>query len=354
MSDNLELHLPDKAELRAFSFRALDGYDGEVVSGERARFDAAKSSMTEVAPRMATGSADIIADIDVCVCTFRRPHLRTTLASIARQVVDSRTTIRIIVADNDERPSAQELVETFARQNDLWLVYIHAPAGNISRARNACLAAATAPFVAFIDDDEVASPQWLASLLDTQKKTGADAVLGPVRAVYRPECPAWLKDGDFHSSLPAFRGKKITSGGTGNVLFKRASVQALRFREDLGKSGGEDTAYFHELVEAGCRIAFANEALATEEVPKERESFLWLLRRRFRFGETHGLLLLEATPNLLETRIKNIPLAACKMTLCLLMALLSLLRAQSMRFWSLRGALHAGVTYRLVSHKQKR
>lgn len=299
--------------------------------------------MTETAPIAP-------ADVDVCICTFRRPHIEKTLKSIARQNLNPAWKIRIIVADNDDHPTAQEMVETTARRDSLHLTYLHAPARNISRARNACLAAATAPFVAFIDDDEVASPQWLAALIYTLQKSGADAVLGPVQAVYRPECPAWLKESDFHSSLPVWKDGKIVSGGAGNVLLKRASAAALHFREELGRSGGEDTVYFHELIKAGGRIAFEKNAIAIEYVSEERESFLWLLRRRFRYGQTHGLLLLEATHTPL-TRVKNAIIATFKTALCLLMALLNFSRDQPRRFWSLRGALHAGVTCRLMGKR---
>ena len=292
------------------------------------------------------------SDVDVCICTFRRPNIAETLKSIAQQTPGSTLKIRVIVADNDDHPTARELVETIARQNFLQLTYVHAPARNISRARNACLTSATAPFIAFIDDDEVAGPQWLSALMDIQKKADADAVLGPVQAVYRPECPAWLKKSDFHSSLPVWKDGKIVSGGSGNVLLRRASVLALRFREDLGRSGGEDTAYFHELIKVDGRIAFAKDAIVTESVPEERENFLWLLKRRFRFGQTHGLLLLEAAPDIPRTRIKNAVIATFKTAFCLLMTLLNFFRDQSMRFWGLRAALHAGVTCQLMGNKR--
>jgi succinoglycan biosynthesis protein ExoM len=299
--------------------------------------------MTETAP-MAP------ADVDVCICTFRRPHIEETLKSIVQQTLGLTHKIRVIVADNDDHPTAQERVGVVARQNSLQLTYVHAPARNISRARNACLAAATAPFVAFIDDDETASPQWLSALIDALQKTGADAVLGPVQAVYRTECPAWLKKSDFHSSLPVWKDGKIVSGGAGNVILRRNSVLTLRFREDLGRCGGEDTAYFHELVKAGGRIAFEKNALAIEYVPEERESFLWLLRRRFRYGQTHGLLLLETAQTPL-TRVKDIIIAAFKALFCLLMALLNFFRDQPRRFWSLRSVLHAGVACQLMGKR---
>ncbi|MDE2337475.1 MAG: glycosyltransferase family 2 protein, partial [Alphaproteobacteria bacterium] len=278
------------------------------------------------------------ADIDVCICTFRRPHLAATLASVARQNLDPAQKIRVIVADNDDHPTARATVADAAQRHALQCTYVHAPARNISIARNACLALATAPLIAFIDDDERASPHWLAALTEALEKTGADAALGPVRAVYRPESPAWLKEGDFHSSLPVWKNGKIVSGGAGNVLLRRGSAPELRFREDLGRCGGEDTAYFQALVAAGGRIVFAEGALVTENVPEERERFLWLLRRRFRFGQTHGLLLLEAAPDA-SMRVKNAALAAAKAAFCLSLSLLNFSRGRAVRFWTLRGAL---------------
>lgn len=298
-----------------------------------------------------TRPAIVSADVDVCVCTFRRPHIVETLVSIAQQKFNGIGKIRVIVADNDDHPAAQERIEAVARKNSLHLTYVHVPARNISRARNACLDLATAPFIAFIDDDEVASPQWLSVLVDVLKETDADAVLGPVLAVYRSKCPAWLKKSDFHSSLPVWKNGKIMSGGAGNVLLKWTSVSALRFREELGRVGGEDTAYFHELVKAGGRITFAKDAIVTEAVPEERESFLWLLKRRFRFGQTHGLLLLEAAHRP-WTRLKNTVTAGFKAAFCLLMVLLNFFRDQARRSWSLRGALHAGVVCRLMRKRE--
>jgi glycosyltransferase involved in cell wall biosynthesis len=36
--------------------------------------------------------------------------------------------------------------------------------------------------IAFLDDDEEASPGWLAALIETQRRYDADVVFGPVRA----------------------------------------------------------------------------------------------------------------------------------------------------------------------------
>ena len=94
-------------------------------------------------------------DVDVCVCTFRRPSVARLLASLASQDLPAATHLRVIVADNDDIPSARETVMRAFADLGLEGVYLHAPARNISIARNACLNAARATLVAFIDDDEV-------------------------------------------------------------------------------------------------------------------------------------------------------------------------------------------------------
>jgi hypothetical protein len=82
----------------------------------------------------------------------------------------------------------------------------------------------------------------------------------------------------------------------------------MRFDLRLGQSGGEDTEFFYRLTDAGGRIAFAPEAWVDEPVPASRTSLAWLIRRRFRSGQTYGARLLAAG----ENRFTAAALAAAK------------------------------------------
>lgn len=285
--------------------------------------------------------------VDVCVCTFRRPALADTLASIAAQVCEAE--IRVIVADNDETPSAEPLARAVSERLGLALDYRHCPARNISLARNCALDAATADWVAFIDDDEVAAPAWLAALLARAQETGAEVVLGPVDAVFRPEAPEWLRTARLHETRPVFVHGRILTGYTCNVLLKRTApaVAGERFRLSLGRSGGEDTEFFDRLVRRGASIAYAPDALVTEAVPPERERLQWLLRRRFRFGQSHGALLAAQTASRFR-RALHVGLASLKVTYSAAGVAFSCTRAPRRAFWLARAALHAGVVARLL------
>jgi succinoglycan biosynthesis protein ExoM len=288
--------------------------------------------------------------MDVCICTYRRSHVAKTLHSISLLAIKPNWIVRVIVADNDETPSAREIVEATARDCSLSLIYLHAPARNISIARNACLDAATAPLVAFIDDDEVADPDWLAALVTTLENSHADVVLGPVQAVYRAGCPDWMRKGDFHSTKPVWVRGEIIDGYTCNVLFRRTApaLSGRRYRLDLGCSGGEDSAFFSAVHGAGGKIEYAAKALVTEAVADDRSNLEWLVRRRFRFGETHALLLTEEGRLGVGGRLKRGGVASGKAGICFLAACLNIARPDRWRYWMLRGVLHVGVVCRLL------
>jgi succinoglycan biosynthesis protein ExoM len=286
--------------------------------------------------------------VDVCVCTYRRKSVADTICSLAAQRLPDGTRLRVVVADNDDTPSAEDIVRKQCTAFGLDYRYVHAPARNISVARNAALDAATAPLVAFIDDDEVATPGWIAGLLECHATTAATIVFGPVQAIYG-ERPAWLREADLHSIRPAFRaGGTIDTGYTCNVLLDRAAMtppmRDCRFDPALGRSGGEDTFFFHHLYSLGARCAFTESALVHEPVPSHRGRLRWLLKRSFRSGQTHARVLLTTT----AWRPRLIAAAAAKCGYCIIGMTLQARSPARWRRMAVRAALHAGVICRVA------
>jgi succinoglycan biosynthesis protein ExoM len=292
--------------------------------------------------------------IDICVCTFRRPELAETLRSLSALDMPDGFDVSVIVADNDDTPSARELVGALAPELRLPICYVHCPARNISIARNAGLDASSADFIAFIDDDETASPQWLAELVATAQASGAVAVLGPVRARYRPDAPIWMRRGDFHSTLPVWVRGEIQTGYTCNVLLRMGadSLRGRRFSHARGQTGGEDTEFFDQMHKAGGRIAFSPEARVDEVVPRARAAFDWLGRRRFRSGQTHGHLLGRGAGGI--GLVKQVGLASAKAAYCFAAALPVVVSPVRRNRSVLRGIMHVGVVSGLIGFREIR
>lgn len=263
--------------------------------------------------------------IDVGICTFRRDSLTDTLASLAAQTVK----LRVIVADNDETDARRDAIVEAGKTLGLDLTYVHAPARNISIARNACLAAATAKWFAFIDDDEVAEPDWLERLVAAS--ADKDIVFGVSRAIYADDAPEWIVRGDFHSNRLA-GNDAAWNGYTCNVLMRRAVIGDRRFDLALGQTGGEDTMFFFDAMRAGARFGYAPDAIVTEPTPPARATLRWLALRRYRAGQIHHLVL--------QRQGKVAPGAAAavaKAAWCLATA------PFTSRERALRGVLHLGV-----------
>ncbi|WP_422050733.1 glycosyltransferase family 2 protein [Shimia sp.] len=281
-------------------------------------------------------------NIDIGICTFRRDSLYDTLESLSRQNLEAHWRLRIIVSDNDEQPVKQSEIEAWAAELGVNLKYVHAPARNISIARNACLENAEADFLLFIDDDETAEPGWVMNLLETATREQAQIVFGPVYAVYPPDAPKWMRDNEIHSSVPSKLNGKVETGFSGNVLLdlREPKLRDARFRLDFGKTGGEDIDFFFRHYRAGLQMAISKDAIVYEPVAPARLSFKWLSLRSIATGTIYGFCARQ------DTRGKTASLmgkSIAKISYCSVRTLASISNRKKLTFWALRGCFHIGV-----------
>lgn len=290
--------------------------------------------------------------IDVAVCTYRRAALfADCMDAIARQDLPAGARLRIVVADNNPTPLMRGEAARMQQRTGVEIAYVHAPKANISIARNACLDAATGDWLVFIDDDEIAGHGWLNHLMARAGETGADIVFGVSEPILPQSAPSWSRSGEFHANRLTGNDQPH-NGYTCNVAMRRAALGPLRFAEPLGTTGGEDTLFFHQARAQGLSFAYAPDAVVREHIPESRVRIGWVLRRRYRSGQTHHMLCRD------RERAGRIAIPAlAKATWCLgVAAALALpavafapLRGVAVR-WLARGALHGGVVMAALGH----
>ena len=230
------------------------------------------------------------ADVAVIIPTLRRPDsLERAVRSVLAQVGVVDRLREIIVVDNDPQASSRDLTARLAAQASVPIIWRHAPRPGVATARNEGLAATTAPLIAFLDDDEAASPGWLAALLSAQEATDADAVFGPIRGRV-PEGTGWTTP-----YLERFFGREGPSDsrlidiphGCGNSLLMRVTALpgATPFNMAADQSGGEDDALFAALASRGGRFGWAADAWVDEFAPPHRATLRYALTRAFAYGQ---------------------------------------------------------------------
>ncbi len=225
--------------------------------------------------------------VTVCICTCKRPALLSRLLeSLSRLEMTNGLTYSVLVVDNDPLGTARDVVKAFGAVS-LTVQYFHEPEQNIARARNRAIENATGDLIAFIDDDEEPSADWLIRLVRAVHALGADGALGPVVPRYLTEPPAWLRSGRLFGrpELPTGTWLNWRQTRAGNVLLRRESVIAPESRfDERYKQVGEDVDFFRRLIANGRRFVWCAEAAVSELVPEERCRRGYFLKRALERG----------------------------------------------------------------------
>jgi succinoglycan biosynthesis protein ExoM len=212
--------------------------------------------------------------------------LRACLDSLIAQVPPEGWSVALIVVENDDGPRCFDIVGEVKKSAPYPVEYVNERELGIPFARNAAIEASRAlgaEWVAFIDDDEVAEPDWLVRLCGRAEQDGVDAIQGPSRYVYPPGTPDWLP------RRPLARrenGQVLRTASTNNVMFRRTLTEeaglGLRFDTSFRFTGGSDSDFFNRATQRGARIVWEQSAVVSEIVPQSRLRLSWQLKRAFR------------------------------------------------------------------------
>lgn len=235
---------------------------------------------------------DASIEIVVCIPCFRRPqHLRRTLESLAQQRTSRR--YAVVMVDNDAvRSESVPVASSFLAAGRFPGICVVEPRQGNCQAINAAFETALAAFpnatsFLMIDDDEIASSDWLERMVCAAETTGADIVGGPVL----PEFDDGRKRGLRRH--PAFAPAYDASGpvpviyGCGNCLIRRPVFTRLAdpaFDLRFNFLGGGDTDFFWRCRLAGMKFHWIEEAVITETVPEGRTNLRWIALRGLRIG----------------------------------------------------------------------
>jgi GT2 family glycosyltransferase len=237
-------------------------------------------------------SLDPTIAIVVCVPCFRRPeHLSKTLQSLA----DQRTLRRfaVVMVENDASSCGSVPVASeFLRAGKFPGLCVVEPRQGNCHAINAAFETAQAIFpdashFLMIDDDEIASEDWLERMVRAAEVTGADVVGAPVLQHFDDDTKRELQ------RHPAFRPAYETSGpvpiiyGCGNCLIKRPVFDKLgspAFDLRFNFLGGGDVDFFTRGRLSGMKFHWVAEAVIVETVPDARTRPAWIALRGLRIG----------------------------------------------------------------------
>ena len=241
-------------------------------------------------------------EITVCICTRNRPaYLRACLDGLRRQTV-SEDRFEIVVVDSFSAPEPAtqiaSMVEALGTAGlPVRLVRIDRP--GLSVARNAGSQAARGAYIAYIDDDAVAAPDWIARITEALAKAGRPpAVLaGRILPVWEAALPRWWPprlrgvlsiielegEGEFRTTeLPA----NLEPYGANMVVRRDAMFEVGGFNEATGRFGqsllsDEDVQLAWTLQDAGWSVRYDGRIVVCHSIQATRLNPGWLLARLY-------------------------------------------------------------------------
>ncbi len=239
----------------------------------------------------------------VVICTRNRARFLAQAIQSVRDQRYAKDRYELLVVDNDSSDGTRALVEPHAASPGVSVSYHHEPRLGVSFARNAGIAKSRHEYVAYLDDDIVAGPGWLAALDVAIREHGAVAVGGRIEPVLEPglEPPLWWSDGNVRSlfgldhshHFPEQRVAAIRWPlwlGTGNSAYAKQLLRDLGgFRTDFGPKGqqrgvAEDIYLNLQLERAAIPLHYAHDAWVQHRVTGDQLTRRSIWRRTYWSG----------------------------------------------------------------------
>ncbi|MCW5889735.1 MAG: glycosyltransferase family 2 protein [bacterium] len=241
--------------------------------------------------------------ISAIVCTQdRAAYLAKALRSLAAQTLVP-DAYEVVVVDNASRDETPAVIAAAAR-GAVPLIAVHEARRGLAHARNAGLRAAGAPFVAYLDDDAIASPAWLATLLAVfeEERPTPGCAGGRVDPIWEAPRPAWLSDAllpyltvvDWTPAPGVLEEPRYIAGA--NLAFARAALEAVGgFAPELGRVGSvllsnEEILVERRLRRRGYTCYYHPAAAVAHHVPASRLDRRWFLDRFWWQGVSDAVL----------------------------------------------------------------
>ncbi|MGH2415482.1 MAG: glycosyltransferase [Microcystaceae cyanobacterium] len=242
--------------------------------------------------------------ISAIICTFNRAsYLSKAIQSLVNQTLDINC-YEILVIDNCSTDKTKQVVtETFARVPNLH--YIYEPIQGLSQARNTGWQNAKGEYIAYLDDDAIASPHWLEKILEVFQtvKPQPGVVGGKIEPIWEAPRPSWLSDKlarsltilDWSETPVVFSDDSQWLAGA-NIAYPKHLLRTFNgFDVNLGRKGSKllscEENYLHfRLRTNGHQIYYHPAVVVKHHIQASRLVKSWHFKRRYWGGISASIL----------------------------------------------------------------
>jgi len=243
-------------------------------------------------------------EISAIVCTRNQTdYLQKSLASFVAQTLPKEK-FEVIVVDNGSTDSTKEVVQGFLSRCESFR-YIYEPIVGLSQARNTGWRNACGEYIAYLDTDSIASPEWLERILERFKtlKPQPASVGGRIMPIWEAERPEWLTKEletyvgiiDWADKLLCLRNSPLYLAGSNVSFQKQVLEEGKGFNTSLGRKGSrllsnEEILLQRHMEKRGQAIWYDPEIFVQHHIKAECLRKRWFYKRLFWQGISDAIL----------------------------------------------------------------
>lgn len=233
--------------------------------------------------------------LSVVICTYNRLDcLAESIGSVRAQVAQ-RSDVELIVINDGSTDGTTEWLSAPERVWTANTRILNQPNQGLSAARNRGWQEASGDWIAYLDDDAIASDNWTGDLLAAcaTVETKIGVIGGPIRLRWRQPAPAWLSP-QLEEWLTSYQPTNYAETSVDRPLFRGANMTCRRtalariggFSLELGRKAG--SLLSREECDLADRMRVAEYAFRFEPAPwvwhqvhPERLRRAWFCRRLY-------------------------------------------------------------------------
>jgi len=184
----------------------------------------------------------------------------------------------VIVVNNDSTDRTVEKINEFITQNKTKNIRVINSVGKLGKVRNEGVLNAKGKWIAFIDADETADPNWLKELL--KKKKNHEIIIGTIKTM-NPDVNLISK---FHhllhiNRLESLKQKmELKTFGSGNLLINHHIFErGILFDDNFPTA--EDGDFSYRLYKKGYKVGFSEKAIIFHKIPENMKQQFYFQRK---------------------------------------------------------------------------
>lgn len=236
--------------------------------------------------------------VSVVVCTYNRSScLNSCLQALAEQTAES-IYFEVLVVDNNSSDNTKQVAECFSNKYRHFRL-IFEPYPGLSNARNRGWKEAQGHYVAYIDDDATACPDWISGITDFIERHPEVGIFGgPYDPFFLNPKPDWFPP-EYGCLYLGEEERCINLGsewitGSNMVLKREFFFRYGGFNTKLGMTGtkavyGEEVNFLLSMHEKGAQIYYVPSIKVAHLVAEYKMSLNWMLLSGYSVGRRYEL-----------------------------------------------------------------